>query len=143
LPEFEFCPILFSFYLELLNFEVTGHDSQPPPPPSRPPPTNHQFESRVTGRQPRLLPRLPTHVGCDESHQKKLTRNQKTRWATCSSKNNINLNMNLVNLFQALPGSVILHQSVHTKHGNHSRKFWAEMDKLVGDAEKLKKSMRE
>jgi predicted metal-dependent hydrolase len=36
----------------------------------------------------------------------------------------------------------MLHELAHTKHKNHSREFWAEMDRLVGDAKKLKKQMR-
>jgi predicted metal-dependent hydrolase len=69
-------------------------------------------------------------------------RNQKTRWGTCSSKNNISLNMNLIRLPQELQDYVILHELVHIKHKNHSKKFWAQMDKLVGDGKKLRKRMR-
>ena len=69
-------------------------------------------------------------------------RNQKTRWGTCSSKDNISLNVNLLRLPQELQDYVILHELVHTKHKNHSRQFWAEMDGLTGDAKKLQKRMR-
>ena len=76
------------------------------------------------------------------NYNKLFIRNQKTRWGTCSSKNNISLNVNLVRLPKELQDYVILHELVHTKHKNHSRKFWAEMDKLVTDAGKLRKEMR-
>ena len=69
-------------------------------------------------------------------------RNQRTRWGTCSSRNNISLNINLVRLPQELQDYVMLHELAHTRHKNHSREFWAEMDRLVGDAKKLKKQMR-
>jgi len=58
-------------------------------------------------------------------------RNQKTKWGSCSAKNNINLNINLIRLPEDLRDYVILHELVHTRFKNHSRKFWAELDKLV------------
>jgi len=48
----------------------------------------------------------------------------------------------LVRLPGELQDYVILHELVHTKHKNHSKQFWAEMDRLTGDAKKLKKQMR-
>jgi predicted metal-dependent hydrolase len=69
-------------------------------------------------------------------------RNQKTRWGSCSGKNNISLNMNLMRLPQELQDYVILHELVHTRHKNHSRKFWDHVDKLVGDSKKLKKELK-
>lgn len=70
-------------------------------------------------------------------------RNQKTRWGSCSAKNNINLNMNLVRLPKDLIDYVILHELVHTREKNHSKVFWAELNKVVGDAGKLKSRLRE
>jgi predicted metal-dependent hydrolase len=59
-------------------------------------------------------------------------RNQKTKWGSCSAKNNISLNINLIRLPEELRDYVILHELVHTRFKNHSKKFWAELDKLVG-----------
>lgn len=70
-------------------------------------------------------------------------RNQKTRWGSCSAKNNINLNMNLVRLPKDLIDYVILHELVHTREKNHSKVFWAELNKVVSDAGKLKSRLRE
>ena len=70
-------------------------------------------------------------------------RNQKTRWGSCSSRDNISLNMKLVFLPVELQDYVILHELVHTRHKNHGKKFWNAMDKLVGDAKGLRKKMRQ
>lgn len=70
-------------------------------------------------------------------------RNQRTRWGSCSSKDNISLNMKLVFLPVRLQDYVILHELVHTREKNHGKKFWNEMDKLVGDAKGLRKKMRQ
>jgi hypothetical protein len=69
-------------------------------------------------------------------------RRQKTRWGSCSGRNNINLNIKIAMLPQQLQDYVLLHELVHTKHKNHSREFWGEMDRLTGDARKLRKEMR-
>ena len=70
-------------------------------------------------------------------------RNQKTKWGSCSAKNNINLNINLARLPDELRDYVILHELVHTRFKNHSKKFWAELDKVIGkSAKELSKKLR-
>ena len=69
-------------------------------------------------------------------------RNQKTRWGSCSEKNNINLNINLARLTEELMDYVILHELVHLKIKNHSKEFWSELDKYVGSAKELDKKLK-
>ena len=69
-------------------------------------------------------------------------KNQKTRWGSCSEKNNINLNVNLIRLTSELMDYVILHELVHLKVKNHSKHFWCELDKYVGSAKELDKKLR-
>jgi predicted metal-dependent hydrolase len=73
----------------------------------------------------------------DFAYNEVFIRNQRTRWGSCSSKNNISLNMNLVRLPDELIDYVILHELLHTREKNHSRAFWIEMDKLVGDGKNM------
>ena len=70
-------------------------------------------------------------------------KSQKTRWGSCSGKNNINLNINLIRLPDELIDYIILHELVHTRIKNHSRRFWDQMDKLLGDAKKLDRKLSE
>lgn len=70
-------------------------------------------------------------------------RNQRTRWGSCSAKNNINLNMKLALLPDELIDYVILHELLHTRIKNHSHKFWAEMDRMVGDAKRYARQLKE
>jgi hypothetical protein len=60
-------------------------------------------------------------------------RNQKTRWGSCSSKNNISLNTKISRLPEELMDYVILHELAHTRFKNHSNDFWALMNRLVGN----------
>lgn len=76
------------------------------------------------------------------SYNQVFIKNQRTRWGSCSSKNNINLNISLVTLPDELMDYVILHELVHTRVKNHSKKFWRELDKVVGDAKIIDKQLR-
>ena len=67
-------------------------------------------------------------------------RSQKTRWGSCSYRNNISLNIKITRLPLELMDYVILHELTHTRVKNHSGKFWQLLDVLVGDAKK--KAMR-
>jgi predicted metal-dependent hydrolase len=60
-------------------------------------------------------------------------RNQHTRWGSCSGKGNLSLNLKLAALPQELFDYVIFHELVHTRIHNHSKQFWEELDKYVGD----------
>ena len=69
-------------------------------------------------------------------------RSQRTRWGSCSPKNNISLNARLVKLPGELVDYVILHELVHTRVHNHSRKFWAELDHYVDNGRLMAKRLK-
>ncbi len=69
-------------------------------------------------------------------------RQQKTRWGSCSPKNTISLNIKLALLPVELADYVMLHELVHTRVHNHSRRFWAELDKYVPQSRAMAKRLR-
>jgi len=76
------------------------------------------------------------------SVRKIILRRQKTIWGSCSTKNNISLNANLVFLSDDLIDYVILHELVHTKVKNHSKKFWDELELILPNCKKYNKQLR-
>jgi len=79
----------------------------------------------------------------DFKYNRVFIRNQKTRWGSCSVKNNISLNMKLVRLPEHLIDYVIIHELVHTKHKSHKKRFWAAMDKILGEAKALRTELNQ
>jgi len=69
-------------------------------------------------------------------------KNIKSRWGSCSRKNNINLSIHLMRLPDHLIDYVILHELVHTVHHNHSAGFWNMLDDVSGGAKRLDKELR-
>ncbi len=68
---------------------------------------------------------------------------QKTRWGSCSSRNNISLNINMVFLPRRLQDYLLLHELAHIRHKNHSRAFWVELNRLCGcDAKTLARELK-
>ena len=70
-------------------------------------------------------------------------RKQKTRWGSCSTKNNINLNANLLHLPPELMDYVLLHELVHTRVKNHSKDFWDELETVVPNARQVDRRLKD
>ena len=64
-------------------------------------------------------------------------KNIKSRWGSCSAKNNINLSIYLMKLPDELIDYVILHELTHTIHKNHGKDFWNYLDKITGKPKEL------
>lgn len=69
-------------------------------------------------------------------------KNLKSRWGSCSTVNNINLNIHLMRLPEHLLDYVILHELVHTVHKNHGKLFWQTLERVSGNAKSLAKEMK-
>jgi len=77
------------------------------------------------------------------SYNRVFIRNQRTLWGSCSVQNNINLNIKLTRLPDELLDYVILHELVHTRIKNHSKAFWAELDRFVDNARNMHARLNE
>ena len=56
-----------------------------------------------------------------------------TNWGSCSTKANINLNLNLVRLPQALRDYIMLHELCHLRHHDHGHGFHLLLEHVLTD----------
>ncbi len=64
-------------------------------------------------------------------------RASRTRWGSCSGRNDLSLSLFLMTLPEYLRDFVILHELCHTVHHNHSAAFHALLDRCTGGREAL------
>ncbi|MGH2656814.1 MAG: M48 family metallopeptidase [Actinomycetota bacterium] len=69
-------------------------------------------------------------------------RSQRTRWASCSAKGTISLNLRLVFLPQDLVRYALLHELLHTREMNHSRRYWTLLESLEPNYLALDRELR-
>ncbi len=70
-------------------------------------------------------------------------RNNKSRWGSCSGKNNISLNIQLMRLPDELCDYVIYHELAHVKVKQHGKPFWDYLETLLPGAKKLDKQLNQ
>ncbi len=68
-------------------------------------------------------------------------RGQRTRWGSCSSKGNINLNYKLLFLPRNLVCYVLLHELAHRRFLNHSARYWEYLATLCPNARALDRQL--
>lgn len=57
-------------------------------------------------------------------------KDQRTIWGSCSAEGNINLNWRLIMAPRAFSDYIILHELCHTKHLNHSKRYWTLVEEV-------------
>ena len=60
-------------------------------------------------------------------------RNQQSRWGSCSRSGRIALNYRLVQMPPSVCDYVLLHELMHLKQQNHSRRFWRLVEAVCPD----------
>lgn len=66
-----------------------------------------------------------------------------SNWGSCSSKGNINLNLNLMRLPEHLRDYVMLHELCHLKQMNHGPEFHALLGSLCPDWRECRARLKE
>ena len=107
--------------------------------------TERHFRARATLELPARCAHLAAVHGLTVARVS--VRNQRSRWGACSSRGVITLNWRLIQMPPSVSDYVILHELMHMRQPNHSRRFWREVESVCAwwrDAERwLKKYGRE
>lgn len=74
---------------------------------------------------------------------KVVIKNTRSRWGSCSDKNNINLSLHLMRLPDHLIDYILSHELVHTVHKDHSKKFWRHLEKIEPEARSFDRELKE
>ena len=66
----------------------------------------------------------------------------KSLWGSCSSNKKITINQNLMMYSRKAIEYVVLHEVCHLKYMNHSKKFWAMVEKYMPDYKLAEKELK-
>jgi predicted metal-dependent hydrolase len=65
------------------------------------------------------------------------------RWGSCTHKGGVNFSWRLVQAPLEIVDYVIVHEFVHIRQHDHSKKFWAKVKEIMPDYERRRKWLRE
>ena len=65
------------------------------------------------------------------------------RWGSCNHRGGLNFSWRLIQAPLEIVDYVIVHELVHLRQPDHSRKFWARVEALMPDYERRRKWLRE
>jgi predicted metal-dependent hydrolase len=81
-----------------------------------------------------LLPRLFQLAGMHGLTVRRATiRNQRSRWGSCSPTGAIALNFRLIQMPPSVCEYVLLHELMHLRQQNHSRRYWRLVEQVCPD----------
>lgn len=90
----------------------------------------------------RLVPRLETlSAETGLKFRRSQVRLQRSRWGSCSSRGSISLNAAALFVEPALVDYLILHELSHTRHMNHSPRFWKLVESLSPGARRSDRAL--
>ena len=80
---------------------------------------------------PQRLAELATRYGF--TYNKVTIKHNSTNWGSCSTRNNINLNLNIVRLPYLLQDYILLHELCHLRHHDHGHAFHLLLEHVLTD----------
>lgn len=69
-------------------------------------------------------------------------KNHKKQWGSCSHKKNLNFNLRLALLPEAIASLIVVHELCHLQEMNHSGRFWQLVARTVPNYKKLERELK-
>lgn len=99
--------------------------------PQASPEAVEDMRRRAKAELPPRLAELASSYGFE--YNRVTIKHNATNWGSCSTKANINLNLNLVRLPQALRDYIMLHELCHLRHHDHGHAFHLLLEHVLTD----------
>ncbi len=77
------------------------------------------------------------------SYKKIRISSARTRWGSCSASGTLSFSWRLIMTPLDVVDYVIIHELVHTIHHNHSKQFWAMVERLLPDYRERRKRLKQ
>ena len=90
-----------------------------------------QMRARAKAELPARLAELAERYGF--TYNRVAIKHNSTNWGSCSTKSNINLNLNIVRLPYVLRDYVLLHELCHLRHHDHGNAFHLLLEHVLTD----------
>ena len=90
-----------------------------------------ELRRKAKATLPVRLSQLATRYGF--TYNRVAIKHNSTNWGSCSTKNNINLNLNIVRLPKVLQDYILLHELCHLRHRDHGHAFHLLLEHLLTD----------
>lgn len=90
-----------------------------------------QLRKKAKAELPSRLDVLAARYGF--AYNKVAIKHNATNWGSCSARNNINLNLNIVRLPKVLQDYILLHELCHLRHHDHGHGFHLLLEHVLTD----------
>lgn len=89
--------------------------------------------TKFVKKQSDIMKLFPEYIGFKKSN---------TKWGSCSERNRISFNPELMKLSSSLIEYTVIHELAHITYKNHSNEFWGLVKKYVSDYLKKEEELR-
>lgn len=90
-----------------------------------------ELRNQAKRELPARLAELAARYGFE--YNKVTIKHNATNWGSCSTRNNINLNLNIVRLPRVLQDYILLHELCHLRHHDHGQAFHLLLEHVCTD----------